>query len=430
MKKINTKSIFMLVVIIFVCSILGGIYVLNKKNSMIFNFQNYLNQYKVDKSNYIFNDNEEEYLQLINEAEMYITDNEIEKLSQQKEKLENFKEDLLNYNKELIQSYINQLKEIDISILDDSNLIKNEIESISKLINENKFVDAQNKYLEIYENINNKLKIKEEENKKLTIENNYNNLNGYWIGHIDDSPLNIRIDLNNNTYTSLNPVTASTSETIDSWEYNDIDNEYILNCSYKELNPFREIGQQVGYKVSYIDESHIKIGDTLLYKVGFEEAIYHYLYSKLVNYEYNNFNLYKDKLVLREAYTIDSEATNSTLSEEKINEIVLNNIYGEDRLEYCKKVSKIFGIDEFIPENMFGCWEKELVSNIKMYQYDALTLKLPANYKESDGILGTGYYDDYCFSSGFILPNGIVIDYKNDNNKLEELKAEILTYYK
>lgn len=430
MKKFNTKFMLIVFSIITVCIILSGLYVINIKNRMAVNFEDYLNQYKVDISNYIFNDNEEEYLQLINEAEIYITNKEIKKFSEQKEKLENFKENLLSYNKELIQSYTNKLESMDISILDDSDSIKNEIKSISNLIDENKFSDAKNKCLELEKNISDKLKIKEEENKKIVIENNFNNLNGYWISHIDDTPINLRIDLKNNTYTKLRSVTASASETIDSWEYNDIDNEYILTCSFKESNSFREIGQQVEYKVSYIDENHIKIGDILLYKVEFEQGIYHYLYNNLINSKYNDFSLYKNKLFLPEAYTIDSVVANGILSEDKINEIVLNNVYGQDRIEYCNKVSEILGMDEFVPENMFRYSEEELISNIKMYQYDALALKLPADYKESDGILGNEYYDDYCFSSGFILPNGIVIDYKRyDDKKLEGLKSEILTYY-
>ena len=44
---------------------------------------------------------------------------------------------------------------------------------------------------------------------------------------------------------------------------------------------------------------------------------------------------------------------NGILSEDKINEIVLNNVYGQDRIEYCNKVSEILGMDEFVPENMF-----------------------------------------------------------------------------
>ena len=339
MKKFNTKFMLIVFSIITVCIILSGLYVINIKNRMAVNFEDYLNQYKVDISNYIFNDNEEEYLQLINEAEIYITNKEIKKFSEQKEKLENFKENLLSYNKELIQSYTNKLESMDISILDDSDSIKNEIKSISNLIDENKFSDAKNKCLELEKNISDKLKIKEEENKKIVIENNFYNLNGYWISHIDDTPINLRIDLKNNTYTKLRSVTASASETIDSWEYNDIDNEYILTCSFKESNSFREIGQQVEYKVSYIDENHIKIGDILLYKVEFEQGIYHYLYNNLINSKYNDFSLYKNKLFLPEAYTIDSVVANGILSEDKINEIVLNNVYGQDRIEYFNKVS-------------------------------------------------------------------------------------------
>lgn len=430
MKKFNTKFMLIVFSIITVCIILSGLYVINIKNRMAVNFEDYLNQYKVDISNYIFNDNEEEYLQLINEAEIYITNKEIKKFSEQKEKLENFKENLLSYNKELIQSYTNKLESMDISILDDSDSIKNEIKSISNLIDENKFSDAKNKCLELEKNIIDKLKIKEEENKKIVIENNFNNLNGYWISHIDDTPINLRIDLKNNTYTKLRSVTASTSETIDSWEYNDIDNEYILTCSYKELNPFREIGQQVEYKLSYIDENHIKIGDILLYKVEFEQGIYHHLYNTLINSKYNDFSLYKDTLFFPKQYTINSEMINKTLSDDKIEEILLNNVYGQDRIEYCKKVAEIFDIDNFEVESMLRYWEEELISNIRIYEYNALTLKLPDDYEESNGIIGEAYYDDYCFSSGFILPNGIVIDYKRaDDNKLEGLKSEILTYY-
>lgn len=300
----------------------------------------------------------------------------------------------------------------------------------SNLIDENKFSDAKNKCLELEKNISDKLKIKEEENKKIVIENNFNNLNGYWISHIDDTPINLRIDLKNNTYTKLRSVTAPTSETIDSWEYNDIDNEYILTCSYKELNPFREIGQQVEYKLSYIDENHIKIGDILLYKVEFEQGIYHHLYNTLINSKYNDFSLYKDTLFFPKQYTINSEMINKTLSDDKIEEILLNNVYGQDRIEYCKKVAEIFDIDNFEVESMLRYWEEELISNIRIYEYNALTLKLPDDYEESNGIIGEAYYDDYCFSSGFILPNGIVIDYKRaDDNKLEGLKSEILTYY-
>lgn len=430
MKKLNRKFMLIVAPIIFVCIILGGLYVTNIQNNIVVNFEGYLSQYKVDMSNYIFNGNEEEYLQLINETEIYITNNEIKKLSKQKEKLENFKENLLNYNKELLQSYINKLESMDISILDDSDSIKNEIKSISNLIDENKFSDAKNKCLELEKNISDKLKIREEENKKIVIENNFNNLNGYWISHIDDTPINLRIDLKNNTYTKLRSIDESTSETIDSWEYNDIDNEYILTCSYKELNPFREIGQQVEYKVSYIDENHIRIGDTLLYKVEFEQGIYHHLYTKLSNSKYDDFNLYAEVPFFPKQYTVDSEAINKTLSDDKIEEIILNSVYGQDRLEYCKRVAEIFDIDNFEVESMFRYWEEELISNIKIYKYDALILKLPTDYKDSDGILGTAYYNDYCFSSGFILPNGIVIDYKkNDSNKLEGLKSEILTYY-
>lgn len=131
-------------------------------------FSNYFNEYKQGITTYIVNDNQEKYENLIKESEKVISDKDYKKIEELKLKLNQFEEKLLEINYELANKNIKELESLDISKLNDKNSILSKIEDVKKLINENKFIKANEGFIELKNDINTKLEvIKEEENKKV-----------------------------------------------------------------------------------------------------------------------------------------------------------------------------------------------------------------------------------------------------------------------
>jgi len=136
-KMRKNKKIMIIIIIVVIVAITGVItYTSYKKNKVIAEFNNYVEEYKDDISTYILNTNETKYQDLINKCEQIIANKEFKKVEGLKEELSQFKDDLTNSNIELINKSISELEAIDISKLDDKDSIVNKIESIKKLRDE------------------------------------------------------------------------------------------------------------------------------------------------------------------------------------------------------------------------------------------------------------------------------------------------------
>ena len=169
MKK--NKKIMIMIIIVVIVAITGVVtYTSYKKNKVITEFNNYIEEYKDDISMYILNMNETRYQDLINKCEQIIANKEFKKVEGLKEELSQFKDDLINNNIELINKSISELEAIDISKLDDKNLIANKIESIKKLRDDKEFVSANEEVIALTAEINKKLEIKKQEEEKAEAE--------------------------------------------------------------------------------------------------------------------------------------------------------------------------------------------------------------------------------------------------------------------
>jgi len=169
MKK--NKKIMIMIIIVVIVAITGVItYTSYKKNKVIAEFSNYVEEYKDDISTYILNTNETKYQDLINKCEQIIANKEFKKVEGLKEELSQFKDDLTNSNIELINKSISELEAIDISKLDDKDSIVNKIESIKKLRDEKEFVNANEEVIALTAEINKKLEIKKQEEDKAKAE--------------------------------------------------------------------------------------------------------------------------------------------------------------------------------------------------------------------------------------------------------------------
>ena len=91
MKKLNKKSIVLLTTLFIIC-IVGIVgYIIHNKNSTLTSFTDYLNQYKSDLNNYVFDEYEEKYLELIKTSELIIINKDIKNINHTQNELSNFK---------------------------------------------------------------------------------------------------------------------------------------------------------------------------------------------------------------------------------------------------------------------------------------------------------------------------------------------------
>lgn len=169
MKK--NKKIMIMIIIVVIVAITGVVtYTSYKKNKVIAEFNNYIEEYKDDISTYILNTNEAKYQDLINKCEQVIANKEFKKVEELKEELSQLKDDLTNSNMELINKSISELEAIDISKLDDKDSIVNRIEGIKKLRDDKEFANANEEVIALTAEINKKLEIKKQEEEKAEAE--------------------------------------------------------------------------------------------------------------------------------------------------------------------------------------------------------------------------------------------------------------------
>lgn len=166
MKKINNK--ILIPTIILICVIFLGLigYSSYSKNKSISEFTAYIESYKEESKNYIFNDNREVYESLLKESEEAILDKDYKKTQELEVKLNKLKEDLVKTNFDLVNKNIAELKAIDISKLDDKESIVPRIDNIKKLGDEQKFINSNEEFIALKNEITLKLeviKVKEEQ---------------------------------------------------------------------------------------------------------------------------------------------------------------------------------------------------------------------------------------------------------------------------
>ncbi len=168
MKK-NKKYIIILIVVIV--AIAGFVsYTYFKGNRIINDFSNYVVEYKDGISKFFLNSNEEKYKDLINKCDQIIANKEYKKVEGLKEELSQFKVNLTDSNVELINKGISELEAIDISKLQDKDLLINKIEELKSLRDKKEFVDGNEKIKALKAEINDKLETKRQEEAKAEAE--------------------------------------------------------------------------------------------------------------------------------------------------------------------------------------------------------------------------------------------------------------------
>lgn len=428
MKK-KTMLILLTTVASIILLAVSGYFIYNKVMS-VSNFSNYLSKYQKEMSNCILNEEKKsEYDLIVKEAEDIINAKKSKEINKVKKKLINFKEMILKDNESLIEKYKSTIESYNLDRLSENSKesVGEQIEKIELIQSKNNYIELEQKYIALIDFIENAL-----------IEDQYKNLDGYWISDLDGYYMNLRIDLKNNTYTTVYSQSEGHRLKIEGYEYDKENDEYKLKNIFSVSGPQGREGDILEKSVKYIDENHIEIDNIKLYKVSFEEAVYHSLYFRLMDAKVNNeidldmFTNYN----LPEQYTVDSK-WNEQISDDDINEIILNKIYSKDVIDTNKKLAITYGVDpEEVPSFSFD--ELQIAPNIKWYSYGAMTLQFPTAreyFENNDIILGEGYLKMNCYSEGIILPNGIVIQSQfNNNGKIEdnmkEFKDKILSYYK
>jgi len=163
--KNNKKYIIILIVaIVAIAGVVGYTYL--KGNRIINDFSNYVVEYKDGISTFLLNSNEEKYQELINKCDQIIVNKEYKKVEGLKEELNQFKDNLTDSNIELINKGISELEAIDISNLQDKDLLINKIEELKSLRDKKEFVDGNEKLIALKAEINDKLETKRQEEAK------------------------------------------------------------------------------------------------------------------------------------------------------------------------------------------------------------------------------------------------------------------------
>ncbi|MGL5352649.1 MAG: hypothetical protein ACRDA5_04910 [Clostridium sp.] len=171
MKNFSKKILIPIGILLLICllAIIG--YKGYSSSKAISEFSTYVDEYKQVITTYILTDNQERYDELIKESEQSILDRNPKKIEELKLKLNQFKEELLKTNTELARKNISELESIDISKLSDKESILSKIEDIKKLINEQKFISANDEFIALKNDIDSKLEIiRQEELKALEVE--------------------------------------------------------------------------------------------------------------------------------------------------------------------------------------------------------------------------------------------------------------------
>lgn len=166
----NNKKYIMTLILVIV-AIVGVVSYTNlKTNKVINDFNNYVVKYKDGISTFILNTNEEKYQDLINKCDQIIANKEYKKVEGLKEELNQFKKNLTDSNIELINKGISELEAIDISKLNEKDLLVNKIEEVKNLRDKTEFVNGNEKLIALKAEINEKLEAKRQEEAKAKAE--------------------------------------------------------------------------------------------------------------------------------------------------------------------------------------------------------------------------------------------------------------------
>jgi len=153
--KKNKGKILIVIGTIIIAMIAGFSYSENKKNANLEEFRTYLDSYKDETSQYILDGKEEQYQTLLETSQLALEEEKDNELINLKGELESLKESIIKVNVEFITSNFNELKNIDISVLQEARKVtvtsnKSEVE---ELIKEKKYKDAKEKILILKEEI-------------------------------------------------------------------------------------------------------------------------------------------------------------------------------------------------------------------------------------------------------------------------------------
>lgn len=426
MKK-KTMLILLTTVVSIILLAVSGYFIYNKVMS-VSNFSDYLSKYQKEMSNCILNEEKKsEYDLIVKEAEDIINTKKSKEINKIKKKLINFKEMILKDNESLIEKYKSTIESYNLDRLSENSKesVGEQIEKIELIQSKNNYIELEQKYIALIDFIENAL-----------IEDPYKNLDGYWISDLDGYYMNLRIDLKNNTFTTIETLSEGYRLDIKDYKYNKENEEYMLTNILPFDGPQGFAGTTLDVSIKYIDENHIEINNTKLYKVTYEQAVYHYIYNRVIDrFEtviididfFNSFNLYSQ-------YT-EGSVWNESMTEEEATNIIMNRIYSKEIIEKEKKLARTFEMnDKNIP--IYNIEKFEIGPGIEVYYYNAKIFRTPnvPEYRENnDIILGNAYAETRCFSEGFILPNGTVLQtvrYDDRAGNIDDFKNVILSYYK
>ena len=139
MIRFNRKNIVIgaLVFVILVTLTLTG--VINNKNKEIDDFKIYLNEYQVRVENYILDENEEEYNELIKKSEQAIDNKDIDELKCNLEELEN---KIIENNTNNLKKKVDDIKAIKVEKEEKKEEISTKLKEVEILIEEKNFKKA------------------------------------------------------------------------------------------------------------------------------------------------------------------------------------------------------------------------------------------------------------------------------------------------
>lgn len=181
MSKKKKISIIICAIVILVISI-GGIVVYKNIHTtkQIEKLSTYVEEYKTEINDYIIEQHKEKYDELISKSNELINNKDTDNIGDLKEKFKKLKDEIIQVNLELINSSISELEAIDLSKLEEKELIEEKIAEIKNLKENHKFKEASEISITLSSDVNKKLEIirleeakrVEEEKKKAEEEEN------------------------------------------------------------------------------------------------------------------------------------------------------------------------------------------------------------------------------------------------------------------
>jgi L,D-peptidoglycan transpeptidase YkuD (ErfK/YbiS/YcfS/YnhG family) len=172
--RLNKKqAVFIGISLIVVIAIIMGItYSKKVKDSEIKEINEFVSTYKDEVENYILEEYEEEYNNLVDDIDTHLKDKDLDKAKNDRSSLEDLKDEVVSKNKDMFNEKNEEINNIDIAGLGDDKKqeINKEKDEIGNLYDENKYKIAIEKIGKLKEyitsNIEELKKQKEDEKKK------------------------------------------------------------------------------------------------------------------------------------------------------------------------------------------------------------------------------------------------------------------------